>query len=142
MGMYNRLVRLEGVDTVPAGWTSRTPPTDACRDWYRWHIAVKPFTDILSLVNESIVPGFADVTACFDLSATEETQMTECWTNFISIARQGQAANSVEARRVGIVLAQLLGAIERGQPQQRGADMSTNAWLYGQLGITTTTDDR
>lgn len=138
MGLYNRFVEIN----QPLDWTSTHNPTvapDKNIDWYHWHIATHPFTDMIQLfVEGDLGAGQTAVDRMqelFDLTQTEVDQLMEVWTNFINVPSGNISAQRVNTMR----FLNILRAMERGIPQQYVAD--PKVWLYNKLGITIA-DDR
>lgn len=154
MGLYNRLANSR--DTAPASWTADHPVedengdpvnTDKNIDWFKWRIAIHPFTDMIALIIEDVIIGTisqqkAVIKQLFDMSDTEVDQVIEIWQNFINAGVLGGDADEVKRQKQMnnlIAFQSILRSIERGIPQRFVGDLQT--WLYNKLGITTP-DDR
>lgn len=134
MGLYNRLIGTN----QPADWKSTHPVAgneDKNMDWFSWHIAVHPFSDMVRLYADGELgtgqQAVNRMRELFDLSSVEIDQMVEIWNGFINVP-----AGDVSAQRSNIERLQaVLRAMEREIPQRYFAD--TRGWLYTKLGITT-----
>jgi hypothetical protein len=107
-------------------------------DWFLWHIAVFPFSDMIRLYAEGDIgtgqAALDKMQALFDLSATELTQLQEVWTSFIN------TDGTLDTQLKNIERMQsFLRVQERDIPAQFVADPKT--YLYTKFGITAA-DDR
>jgi hypothetical protein len=140
MGLFNRFINTD----KPGDWDATHDPEDQAnddknQDWFSWHIAVHPFTDMVRLYIEGDLgtgqQAVDRLQELFDLSQAEIDQLVEMWASFVDAGSGDADVQRSNTERLQSVLR----AMERGIPQRYLPD--TKGWLYTKLGITVE-DDR